>query len=70
MGLDDDPDLHAHGFDGDLREYKLNLTFAPSEFSFVRGEVGRYKDQITGEDDTRAILQVNFTIGSHPAHMY
>jgi hypothetical protein len=65
----DDP-AHDHGFEGDIREYKGNLTYAPSEFSFVRGEVGYYDDRITGEHDWRAIVQVNFTIGSHPAHVY
>ncbi len=61
---------HGHGFAGEMWEYKMNLTYAPSEFSFVRGEVGYYEDKITGEHDWRGIVQVNFTIGSHPAHMY
>jgi hypothetical protein len=63
-------DAHDHGFTGDLWEYKMNLTYAPSEFSFVRGEVGYYEDKITDEHDWRAVVQMNFTIGSHPAHAY
>jgi len=61
---------HAHGLTGDLREYKVNLTFAPSEFSALRAEVVYYQDKVTGEDDLRFIVQANFTIGSHPAHLY
>lgn len=61
---------HDHAFEGDTWEYKLNLTFAPSEFSFVRAEAVYYEDKITGEHDWRGILQANFTIGSHPAHTY
>ena len=55
---------------GDLREYKFNLTFAPSEFSALRAEVVYYQDNVTREDDLRFIVQANFTIGSHPAHLY
>jgi len=54
----------------DLREYKINLTFAPSEFSFLRAGMVYYEDKLTGEDDLRLIAQANFTIGSHPAHSY
>lgn len=61
---------HDHGFAGEMWEYKVNLTFAPSEFSFVRGEAGYYEDKITGDHDWRGLVQVNFTIGSHPAHLY
>ena len=61
---------HDHGLEGDLREYKVNFTFAPSEFSALRAEVVYYQDKITGEDDLRFIVQANFTIGSHPAHLY
>jgi hypothetical protein len=61
---------HDHGFEGEMWEYKVNVTFAPSEFSFVRGEAGYYEDKVTGEHDWRGLVQVNFTIGSHPAHLY
>ncbi len=68
----DDPDHegHDHGLEGDLWEYKINLTFAPSEFSALRAEVVYYQDKVTMEDDLRFIAQANFTIGSHPAHLY
>jgi hypothetical protein len=68
---EDNPDHegHEHGV-GDLREYKFNLTFAPSEFSALRAEVVYYQDKVTREDDLRFIVQANFTIGSHPAHLY
>ena len=51
-------------------EAKLNLTWAPSEFSFVRAEVARYEDQVGDADEWLVSLQANFTIGSHPAHQY
>ena len=54
----------------DVREYKANLTWAPSEFSAVRLEAARYDDQEGDADDWLVSLQVNFTIGSHPAHLY
>ncbi len=63
-------DAHDHGFAGDVREVKLNLTFAPSEFSFVRAEVGYWEDVMHGTDDLRVLIQFNATIGSHPAHQY
>ncbi len=59
-----------HGLEGDLREYKVNLTFVPSEFSSLRAEMVYYQDKVTMEDDLRFIVQANFTIGSHPAHLY
>ena len=61
---------HDHGLEGDLREYKVNLTFAPSEFSAIRAEMVYCQDKVTMEDDLRFIVQANFTIGSHPAHLY
>jgi hypothetical protein len=65
-----DHEDHGHGLEGDLWEYKINLTFAPSHFSAIRGEVVHYEDKVTGEEDLRFIVQANFTIGSHPAHLY
>jgi hypothetical protein len=53
----------------DRREYKLNFTFTPSEFSALRLET-TYLDNSHGDDDLRLALQWNFTIGSHPAHLY
>lgn len=54
----------------ELWESKLNLTHVMSEFSAVRAEVGRFEDRVGDGDEWRAALQVNFTIGSHPAHNY
>jgi hypothetical protein len=65
-----DHEDHGHEMTGDLWEYKFNLTFAPSEFSSLRAEVVYYQDEVTNEDDLRFIVQANFTIGSHPAHLY
>ncbi len=62
---------HEHALGGGkMREYKLNLAFAPSEFSAVRAEVAWYDDRLGEADDLRFLLQWNFTIGSHPAHHY
>lgn len=54
----------------DAREYKLNLTWVPSEFSSVRVEAARYDDLVGDANDWLFSAQVNFTIGSHPAHLY
>jgi len=54
----------------EVREYKANLTWVPSEFSAVRLEGARFDDQIGDNDDWLVSLQVNVTIGSHPAHLY
>jgi hypothetical protein len=54
----------------DLREYKANVTLAPSEFSAIRLELSYLEDPDGGYDDLRIALQGNFTIGSHPAHLY
>ncbi len=52
------------------RESKFNITFAPSEFSAIRAEVVYTDDVFEGNDDLSFGLQTNFTIGSHPAHIY
>jgi hypothetical protein len=65
----EEPDGHEHGaFAGKVSEYKLNATFAPSEFSALRAEVAYFDDE--ERDDLRFLVQWNFTIGSHPAHLY
>jgi hypothetical protein len=53
-----------------VNEYKGNFTWTPSEFSAVRLEVWYQKDTTGEYEDLGAGLQVNFTIGSHPAHLY
>lgn len=54
----------------DYHEYKANVVFAPSEFSALRAEVSYLDGSDAGSDDLRFSLQWNFTIGSHPAHLY
>ncbi|MCP4573099.1 MAG: hypothetical protein GY838_12150 [bacterium] len=57
-------------FTGLVRETKFNLTYIPSEFSALRAEIGYRDDRLHDRDELRAALQLNFTIGSHPAHSY
>jgi hypothetical protein len=54
--------------EGDLiqRRNGLLLAFAPSEFSAFRLET----DYNSTNRDTRVLLQMNLTIGAHPAHRY
>ena len=52
-------------FDSGVNEYKTQLAFVPSEFSFVRLE-----SVYTDDDQWKFFVQTNFTIGSHPAHKY
>jgi hypothetical protein len=54
----------------EVLEAKLNLAWVPSEFSAVRLEAARYVDQVGSADEWLFSLQINFTIGSHPAHVY
>ena len=54
----------------EVNEYKANLTWVPSGFSSIRLEVAHFADGLGDADDTLFSLQVNFTIGSHPAHLY
>ncbi len=64
---------HTGATDHDLRtirSVKANVTLTPSEFSAVRLEVYYDEDKDGGFRDLGAYLQVNFTIGSHPAHLY
>ena len=65
-------EVHHHGpYEWErVFEAKSNLTWVPSEFSSIRFEVARYKDLDTENTETLVSLQVNFTIGSHPAHLY
>ncbi len=50
-------------------EYKTQIAFVPSEFSAVRLELV-YTDFENGDANIAVYLQMNFTIGSHPAHKY
>lgn len=51
-------------------EGKVNVTFVPSEFSTIRAEVAYQELDGLSEEDLRFSIQWNFTIGSHPAHLY
>lgn len=54
---------------GDWTEARAALIFAPSEFSAFRMEVDRFAPE-GGDANWAARAQLNFTIGSHPAHLY
>jgi len=54
----------------DWNEWKAALTFVPSHFSSLRGEVSRIEEIDGDMSDLRVSVQWNFTIGSHPAHLY
>ncbi len=63
-------------YDGSLEslqgwnEAKINMTFVPSEFSTIRAEIAYQERDDSSEEDLRFSVQWNFTIGSHPAHLY
>jgi len=50
-------------------EARVQLAWVPSEFSALRGEFG-WTDPLGGPRELSATLQLNFTIGAHPAHQY
>ena len=66
---DEEEEEHEHAF-GEMVEYKLQLAYVPSEFSTIRAEVNYFQDRTSDRDDLMFIVQLNFTIGSHPAHLY
>ncbi|MDP8207926.1 MAG: hypothetical protein P9L92_14760 [Candidatus Electryonea clarkiae] len=69
--VDCDSEIYPNAISqGEILENKMNLTFAPSEFSALRAEVALYDNQASEEDHLCFTLQWNFTIGSHPAHSY
>ena len=47
----------------------LTLTFWPSEFSQLRGELRR-RNYAGGITATEALLQLQFAIGAHGAHPF
>ncbi|MCK9997037.1 MAG: hypothetical protein KAH56_12260 [Candidatus Krumholzibacteria bacterium] len=51
-------------------EGKINVAFVPSEFSSIRAEISYQESHESSRNDVRYSLQWNFTIGSHPAHLY
>jgi hypothetical protein len=60
-----------HGDDATLndRGKALLVTFWPSEFSQLRGELRR-RDYATGETADEILLQIQFAIGAHGAHPF
>ena len=76
-GRMDDAVEHHHDADkedthslADWQEMKAALTFVSSEFSSMRAEVSRVEEIDGDASDLRVSVQWNFTIGSHPAHLY
>ena len=53
--------------DRDWRASAL-LAFVPSEFSALRLQASRLR--VAGQDVNQVLLQLNVTVGSHPAHRY
>ncbi len=64
----EEDDEHEHEPLPDTDTWTLSLAFAPSEFQAWRLDVLRR--EAGGESETGLRAQVNFTIGSHPAHRY
>lgn len=54
----------------DWSEWRAAATYAPSHFSSLRAEVSRIEEIDGAASDLRVAVQWNFTIGSHPAHLY
>ncbi len=71
-GLTRDKSIYDGGFESleGWNEAKINVAFVPSEFSTIRAEVAYQERDDKSADDLRFSLQWNFTIGSHPAHLY
>lgn len=55
--------------DGRRHRWTTLLAFVPSEFSAIRLQHS-YTSQETGTSLNEVLLQLNYTIGSHPAHQY
>jgi hypothetical protein len=63
-----------YGFEkalGEKDQYRISglVGFVPSEFSAVRVQYN-YLDDKLARDEHQVLLQLNFTMGSHPAHNY
>lgn len=54
---------------GDQNRISALLAFVPSEFSTLRLQYN-YLDPSQGEVEHQVLLQLNFSMGSHPAHAY
>jgi hypothetical protein len=56
---------------GKVSRGSANITWAPSEFSFIRLEYSHSKaDAGIHPTDDRLMVQMSYTIGYHPAHAY
>jgi hypothetical protein len=64
-------DRSAHTLDGSLKDSGVSgfLTFWPSEFSQVRGQF-RHTSYADGVKGNEILVQVNFSIGAHGAHVF
>ena len=64
-------DRSGRPFDGELvdRGGSVFVTFWPTEFSQIRGQVRR-THRADGTSGTEALLQFNFSIGAHGAHEF
>jgi len=71
-GLTRDKSIYTDGLESleGWNEGKINVAFVPSEFSTIRAEVAYQERDDSSSDDLRFSVQWNFTIGSHPAHLY
>jgi hypothetical protein len=52
-----------------IKKYSALASFNPSEFSSYRLQLDQLHDG-QDQDEKRAMLQFNFTIGAHPSHAY
>ncbi len=64
-----DSSASAPGDRGSENEARLQLAWVPSEFSGLRTELG-WLDPLERRRELTARVQLNFTIGAHPAHQY
>ena len=57
---------------GDTNRGSANIAWTPSEFSYVRLEYSYAQSDANGfrPKDQRLMIQMNYTIGYHPAHAY
>jgi hypothetical protein len=64
-------DRSAHTLDGSLKDSGVSgfLTFWPSEFSQIRGQF-RHTSYADGVRGNEVLVQFNFSIGAHGAHVF
>jgi hypothetical protein len=59
--------LHRSAGINEKHRYSVLMGFVPSEFSALRLQYSFLDDIL---DEHQLILQLNFSLGSHPAHLY